>query len=166
MSYLNINRGSKSNKIVYAGIWRRLVATLIDFVLLLAFLIPVYLVIKGLPLTVAGVANHWAFNLVWLFSLVVFWATSGATPGKRLMNCKIVKINKDGTISDITWLTAGLRVLACIVSAVPIFIGFIWIAFDKNRRAFHDLILSTSVIIDEENYEDIGLDKLMAVFPK
>lgn len=160
------NQTSAAGQLVYAGFWRRLLATLIDFFLLLTFLLPLYLIIKGLPLSLSLVANHWAFNLVWFVGLIVFWSASGATPGKRLLNCKVVKINKDNTLSNLNFTTSLLRALAYIISAIPLYGGFIWIAFDKKKRAFHDMILKTAVIIDDENYEDIPLQTLMALFPK
>ncbi len=153
-------------QLVYAGFWRRLVATLIDFVLLLTLLLPLYLVVNGLPLTVSYITNHWIFNLLWFIGLIAFWGATGATPGKRLLNCKVVKLNNDNTISDISFVTALLRALGYIVSAIPVYLGFFWIGFDKKKRGFHDLMLNTVVIIDEENYDEIPLQTLMESFPK
>ncbi|MFV2060327.1 MAG: RDD family protein [Gammaproteobacteria bacterium] len=155
-----------AQQLVYAGFWRRLAATLIDFSLLLTLLLPVYLLVKGLPLTVSFISNHWAFNLTWFVALVIFWGVMGATPGKRLLNCKIVKINKDNSVSDINFVTALLRALAYIISAIPIYLGFFWIAFDNKKRGFHDLMLNTVVIIDDENYDQIPLKSLMEPFSK
>ncbi len=155
-----------AQQLVYAGFWRRFAATLIDFVLLLTLLLPVYVLVYGLPMTVSTISNHWSFNLIWFFALIAFWAGSGATPGKRLLNCKVVKINKNGSISDINLVTALLRALGYIISAIPIYLGFFWIGFDKKKRAFHDMMLNTAVIIDEENYDQIPLKTLMASFPK
>jgi uncharacterized RDD family membrane protein YckC len=152
--------------LVFAGFWRRLFATLIDFVLLLTLLIPIYLIVLGLPLTMSSISSHWIFNLLWFLGLIAFWSTMGATPGKRLLNCKVVKFNSDNTVSDISVSLAALRALAYIVSAIPIYIGFIWIGIDKNKRGFHDLILKTAVIIDQENYEEFSMSSLMSKFPK
>ncbi len=157
---------STVDPLVYAGFWRRLFATLIDFVLLLTLLIPIYLLIQGLPLTVSFVANHWVFNLLWFVSLIAFWSSTGASPGKRLLNCKVVKINKDNSISNLTVITAVLRALAYIVSALPIYFGFFWIGIDKKKRGFHDMLLHTAVIIDDENDEKKSIETLMALFPK
>ena len=159
-----VNQSGKSlvaSQLLYAGFWRRLFATLIDFILLLTFLIPVYLLIQGLPLTISFITNHWVFNLIWFLGLLSFWITTGATPGKRLLNCKVVKINKDNSVSSLNPTTALLRALGYIVSAIPLYLGFIWIAFDKRKRAFHDMMLNTAVIIDEENYEAIPIEILM-----
>ncbi len=155
-----------TDKLVYAGFWRRLLATLIDFVLLLTLLLPAYLLINGLPLGISFITNHWAFNLIWFISLILFWAVSGASPGKRLLNCKIVKINQDNTISDLDLRSAVLRALAYILSALPLYLGFLWIAFDKNKRAVHDIVVKTAVIIDEEDYEKHSIQSLLALFPK
>lgn len=155
-----------AEQLVFAGFWRRLFATLIDFILLLTLLIPAYLLISGLPMTVSFISNHWIFNLLWFVGLIAFWSASGATPGKRLLNCKVVKLNSDKTISNLTFKTAALRALAYIVSAVPIYLGFFWIGFNKRKRGFHDLIVNTAVIIDDESYEEIPIQNLMALFPK
>jgi len=113
-----------ASQLVFAGFWRRLFATLIDFVLLLTLLLPVYLVVQGLPLTMSFIANHWFFNLSWFLSLIVFWFATGATPGKRLLNCKVVKINNDNSVSDLNFITSLLRALGYIVSAIPVYLGF------------------------------------------
>ena len=154
------------SQLVYAGFWRRLFATLIDYILLITLLIPAYLLIQGLPVTISHISNHWAFYLTGFLCLIAFWVATGATPGKRLLNCKVVKVNKDNSISNLSFATAALRALAFIISAIPIYIGFIWIAFDKRKRAFHDMMLNTVVIIDDENYEEIPLESLMESFPK
>jgi len=155
-----------ATQLVFAGFWRRMGALLIDLTLLLTFLLPVYLLVYGLPVSFGTVLNHGLFLPLYSLYVILFLANSGATPGKRLLNCKVVKVNNDGSVSDINLTTALLRTFSYLISAFPFWIGFIWVGIDKDKRGFHDLILSTRVIINEENYEEIPIQSLMALFPK
>ncbi|GMR16913.1 MAG: RDD family protein [Gammaproteobacteria bacterium] len=142
----------------YAGFWRRLVATLLDYVLVLTLLLPFFLIYYRLPLSFQFVANHWLLNLVWFSGIILFWSLQGATPGKRLMHCKIV--HTDG-VTAISTKTALIRALLYVVSALPLFAGFIGIAFESRKRGFHDMLAKTVVLVDEENYDQQSLAELM-----
>jgi len=74
---------------------------------------------------------------------VIFWVWRGQTPGKMLMNIRVIRPDS----SDITFPVAFLRYLGYIISTVPLFFGFIWIAFDKQKQGFHDKIAGTFVVI-------------------
>src|SRR5439155_367292 len=43
-----------------------------------------------------------------------------------------------------------VRLLAYIVSALPLCLGFLWIAFDRRKQGWHDKIAGTVVIPDDE----------------
>ena len=42
--------------------------------------------------------------------------------------------------------TEFVRYFAYIVSFMPLYLGFIWIYFDKRKQGFHDKIAGTVVI--------------------
>ena len=80
--------------------------------------------------------------LVVLIYFVFFWTLLGYTPGKALLGLRVVR--QDGRP-----LSAGralLRYLAYWISAVPLFLGFIWILFDHQHEGWHDKIADTHVI--------------------
>ena len=81
--------------------------------------------------------------LVTVVYFAIFWVWRGQTPGKMVMEIKVVR--PDG--SNVTPLIALLRYLGYIVSAALLSIGFIWIAFDKQKQGFHDKIAGTFVVI-------------------
>lgn len=67
----------------------------------------------------------------------------GATPGKKLMGIKIVKI--DG--SKIDYSAAILRsVFGYTLSSAALSLGFLWVIWDKKKQGWHDKIASTVVI--------------------
>ena len=71
-----------------------------------------------------------------------FWVRSGQTPGKRLLHLKVVR--RDG--QPLSWGTAIARYLGYIVSALPLYLGFLWILWDRNKQGFHDKIAGTVVV--------------------
>jgi uncharacterized RDD family membrane protein YckC len=82
------------------------------------------------------------FSLVVLVYYMYFWTVLGYTPGKFLLGLKIVR--KDG--SKITLGRSFLRFIGYWISAIPLFLGFIWIIFDRRRQAWHDKLAGTQVI--------------------
>lgn len=72
-----------------------------------------------------------------------FWTRqNGQTPGKRIMNLRVVKA--DGTqLSDVD---AFIRALGYYVSGMIFALGYIWALFDDQNRTWHDIMAGTRVI--------------------
>ena len=90
------------------------------------------------------------FILLFLLTFIIalayfpfFWARSGQTPGMRPFGLYVVRDNDGGRISS---GQAILRLFGMWVSAIPLYLGFIWIFIDARRRGWHDLIAGTVVI--------------------
>jgi len=132
--------------IAFGGFWIRFAAYIID----------------GLILTLIGIVLGVMFGVVFrssvdaaqgllsLISLVVSigyfvwsWVRSGSTPGMNLLGLRVVRDADGGPIS---WGRALLRYLGIVISTLALFIGLIWVAFDKRKRGWHDLIAGTVVI--------------------
>ena len=73
--------------------------------------------------------------------LVAFWATIGQTPGKWLLGIKIVSVEGAGRL---TVGRAVVRLIGYIVSALPCYLGFLWI-LGPQRRGWHDRLAGTAV---------------------
>ena len=78
---------------------------------------------------------------------VFFIGKFGATPGK--MACSIKVINADG--SKVSYLKALGRVFAYFLSGLILGIGYIMAAFDDEKRALHDRICNTRVILKKKD---------------
>jgi uncharacterized RDD family membrane protein YckC len=72
----------------------------------------------------------------------VMWKTRGSTIGGSVFDLRVVRL--DGRPID--WETAIVRALSCFLSMVVVGLGFIWIAFDGNKQAWHDKIAGTVVV--------------------
>ena len=158
------------NDIKYAGFWIRFVASFADTLFLA---LPVAIVIYFLSdgnwfdfsqyqqnIQMALVGNTNALNsqpqtsLKWelLFEIsvlvvtMIFWKRwRGATPGKKLVHIKIVDSK---TFQDIDNKQAITRSIGYIVSTLAFLIGFLMVAFRKDKRGLHDLLADTVVIYD------------------
>jgi uncharacterized RDD family membrane protein YckC len=88
------------------------------------------------------------FFFVTLVYFMFFWSLLGYTPGKFLLGLKIVR--RDG--SKLSLGRSFLRFFGYWVSAVPLFIGFIWIILDRRRQGWHDKLADTQVIYTEKKH--------------
>jgi uncharacterized RDD family membrane protein YckC len=71
-----------------------------------------------------------------------FWSLVGFTPGKAVLGLRVVK--RDGV--KISFFRALLRFFMYWISAIPLFLGFLWVLWDPKRQAWHDKIAGTQVL--------------------
>jgi uncharacterized RDD family membrane protein YckC len=79
----------------YVGFWWRVVASLIDTVLLAIVTLPVLGMVYGTDYWLDGAAIKGPVDFVvsWLLPavvIIVFWASKGATPGKLAIGARVV----------------------------------------------------------------------------
>ena len=134
----------------YAGFWIRVAASLIDTVLLVAIIYPPLYAIYGKdyfdPEVTGFIAGPADFLISWIFpavAVVLFWISRQATPGKMAFSLRIVDANTGGKLSV---RQSVVRYLGYYVSAIPLCLGLIWIAFDKRKQGWHDKLAHTLVI--------------------
>ena len=160
------------NEVRYAGFWIRFIASFMDTLFLA---LPVGIIIyflsdgnwfdfsqyqQSIQMAMSGNANalvsqpqtslKWEllFAMAVLIVTVVFWKKwKGATPGKRFVHIKIVDAKTFGEIDNKQAIT---RSFGYIASTLFFLIGFIMVAFRKDKRGLHDLLAQTAVIYDEE----------------
>ena len=72
----------------------------------------------------------------------MMWKLRGSTVGGIVFDLQVVRL--DGREMD--WSTAIVRALGCFLSLAVAGIGFLWIAFDPGKQAWHDKIAGTAVV--------------------
>ena len=137
---------------VYAGFWMRFGATIIDSVLISVITIPLLVAVYGAEyfLIESFIAGAWDLIISWILpavAVILFWVYRAATPGKFWLNIRIIDARTGGKLSVVQSI---IRYLAYFVSTLPLLLGFIWVAFDKRKQAWHDKIANTLVIIDTD----------------
>ena len=95
--------------------------------------------------------------------VVLLWLRFGATPGKQLLDCVIVDARSGRPLKT---GQAILRYIGYYVSMLPLFLGFLWIAWSSRKQGFHDYIAGTVVIHKAEHHQDPEADKSIEAFLK
>jgi len=75
--------------------------------------------------------------------LVIPWAGSGATPGKKILH---LQITRDDGPAPLGYGKALLRILGYAISSLILGIGFLMALFTPDKKALHDMIAGTRVI--------------------
>jgi uncharacterized RDD family membrane protein YckC len=151
---LNIqaSRAASLDEIVeYAGFWRRLLAVLIDSILLLCFTMPLLGAIYGWDYFLESrslIPNGTELIISYLLpalATIVFWKTRQATPGKMLLSMKIVDAETGGAMS--AGQAVG-RFFGYFVSTLVFLLGYLAIAFDPRKQSWHDKLAGTVVVVN------------------
>jgi uncharacterized RDD family membrane protein YckC len=131
-----------AGEMIYAGFWIRVGAKLIDWII--GTIVSVALGFAA-GLVGARQAQLIANILAWGFAVTYvtyFLGKYGATPGK--MACGLKVLRPDG--ETLSYGRAFGRFFAEILSAMILCIGYLMIAFDKEKRGLHDRICDTRVV--------------------
>jgi uncharacterized RDD family membrane protein YckC len=104
--------------------------------------------VLGLPdaLQTIAIACGGALYVVWTVGyFVVFWSTTGQTPGSRLMRIRVAS----ATGATVRPRRALLRFVGLTLAALPLFAGFLLILVDLRRRGLHD-VLARTIVVDAD----------------
>lgn len=137
---------------VRATLPRRLGALLYDGMLLLAVLMVATALF--LPLTGGEAIDPQAdplLELLYRLTLVLlivgfnglFWTRRGQTLGMQSWRLRVER--EDGRL--LTWADTLRRLAWAVLSLAPLGLGYLWIAFDPERRAWHDRLSGTRVVV-------------------
>lgn len=149
---------------IYGGFWIRLLAHIIDHIILGAVAAPLFFV-TVLPsiiriaqqadrdqepspemiitiISSAFVYIALAFVGQWLYEALLTSSSWQATIGKRILHLKVV----DEAGNRISFGRATGRFFAKILSSMFMCIGFIMIAFTDRKRGLHDMLAGTLVV--------------------
>jgi uncharacterized RDD family membrane protein YckC len=139
---------SPEEELEYVGFWLRTWASIIDSVLLLLVVVPLALAIFGAERLGSGVEisglPYYVLNYALPAAVVVaFWHYRQATPGKIFIGARIV----DATTGGPTTMRQNVvRYLAYFLSIFFLFLGFLWVAFDRRKQGWHDKLAGTVVV--------------------
>ena len=133
----------------YGGFWIRLVAYIIDSILLSFAGAVIGGIFGGAAVIADGDANSISVGsgllglvIAWLYFALLESSERGATVGKMAMGLRVVTDQGQ----RLSFMNATGRYFAKIISALIFCIGFIMIAFTDRKRGLHDMIAGTLVI--------------------
>jgi uncharacterized RDD family membrane protein YckC len=141
--------------VAYGGFWIRVVAAIIDTVLVRIVVTPIGLVFGGLglaggtflpghvPLAImgGGVTFIVALFASWLYEAFMESSSYQGTLGKMIFGLKVVDLNGN----RISFQRATGRHFAKWLSAMILLIGYIMVGLTERKQGLHDLIAETLV---------------------
>lgn len=140
----------------YAGFISRLLAFSVDIIIIVVVLIFAGWMLNTLSTlfqldilsSIATIFQIWVTSIiVILFSAgyyIFFWTLIGRTPGKLLLGLRVVSRNG----RPITFWQAVRRYVGYYVSALALYIGYLWVLIDNRRQGWHDKIAGTYVVYE------------------
>jgi uncharacterized RDD family membrane protein YckC len=140
----------------YGGFWIRLVAYLLDSVVVG---IPLGIVLGYIQFDIAfttdvhdGHPDQWAVTalpiveaiaVVLVIAYFVFFWSRGATLGMKALKLRLLDARTGDTIGV---GRAVLRVVGQSLAASVCYLGLLWVAFDSRKQGWHDKIAKTVVV--------------------
>lgn len=156
---------SRSKKVHEASFGDRLLANIIDLVLIIVISVISFNIFLSSNLDSANsvysanlletIKTYPQLNLFFLIAsillfisflsiyyLILWVAGGGQTIGFRILKLKVIRDNK----KNLNYPLAILRFATSIFSTLFLFLGFFYILFNKKCKTWHDYICQTSVI--------------------
>ena len=120
-----------------ASFGRRLVGSLIDGILVGTVTTILRVAIHGGP----GVLLEFAIGAAYF--TVLIGSSRGQTLGQMALGIRVIDFSSGGPIG---YGRAFVRWLVSIVSAIPCFLGYFWMLWDKEKQCWHDKAANDVVV--------------------
>jgi uncharacterized RDD family membrane protein YckC len=119
-----------------AGFWRRLAGVLIDGIIVS---IPAYILQPHNQTGRSGISA--LIGLV--YATLMIGSSRGQTVGQMALGIRVIDFNTGGSIG---YGRALIRWLMSIVSAIPCFLGYFWMLWDKEKQCWQDKVANDVVV--------------------
>lgn len=126
----------------YVGFWWRVLTFIIDSILISFLLLPLLSFALGDPMgtSTPGIVLQLVLPAV---AFVAFWSARSTTPGKMAIGAEIVDADTGAKPSVRQCI---IRYIGYYVATIPLFLGLVWVAFDKRKQGWHDKLANTVVV--------------------
>jgi uncharacterized RDD family membrane protein YckC len=148
-----VRRSPRAERPIYGGVATRAIALATDAALATVLFMAVVGITALIGSLVGGLRPEWlvgallsvGWSLVAGAYFVLFWTSTGQTPGMRLMRVRV-----RGPAGENPSIGRSLiRLVGLVLAIVPLFAGFIPVLFTERRRGLPDFLAGTVVLYDE-----------------
>ncbi|AOT08903.1 RDD family protein [Pseudoalteromonas luteoviolacea] len=144
----SIDSQQGNEKYCFVGFWPRFWASMVDTIVIVLITLPLAHLVYGEAFwgsgRVAPLESDFLISYILpLVVVILFWLYKSATPGKMVIDAKIVDVK---TGANLTTKQSLIRYIAYYVSLIPLGIGFLWVAWDPKKQGWHDKVAGTVVI--------------------
>jgi uncharacterized RDD family membrane protein YckC len=124
-----------------SGFWRRAAALIIDGIIVGVVFSVLFVLLKGVGYAIGFILDAGYFTYF-------EGGPTGQTPGKRVMGIRVIDFDGGGPIG---YGRGFIRFLGRIVSAIVLYIGYLWMLWDKESQCWQDKFANT-VVVPESSY--------------
>jgi uncharacterized RDD family membrane protein YckC len=120
-----------------AGFWQRFFAALIDGILLA--------IVNFIIGRIVSHGGYYALSTIidWAYFTALEGSERGASVGKMALGIRVLDFERGGRLG---YGRALIRTVAKILSTIPIFLGYLWMLWDREKRTWHDKIAGAVVV--------------------
>ena len=128
-----------------AGFLLRVSALTIDEIILITI---TYILMQVIKRYISANLIHSLWSIILFYEILdynyytLFWFFGGQTPGKKIMKTKLIKVDE----STFTYKDAFIRYWTWMIGVSLLGIGYFWIAWNKNKQGWNDIVAKTFVI--------------------
>jgi uncharacterized RDD family membrane protein YckC len=125
-----------------SGFWRRFGAVFIDGILLS--------IVTAILIEILHGAGGYAIGVIVAVSYYTYFegGPTGQTLGKRALGIRVIDFDSGASIG---YSRAAIRYVTSILSALIIYIGYLWMLWDREKQCWHDKT-ANSLVVPESAY--------------
>lgn len=143
---------ARTERPTFGGVATRATALAADAALTVVFYMATVGIVSMIAALVGGLRPEWLVGVLlgvgWILVVggyfVLFWSTTGQTPGMRLMRVRVR--GPSGASPSVG--RSVVRLVGLVIAIIPFFAGFIPVLFTERRRGLPDLLAGTVVVYD------------------
>ena len=148
-----VRRPPRSERPIYGGVATRAIALATDAALTIVLFMSVVGIAALVASLVGGLRPAWLAGALlasgWMLVVgtyfVLFWSTTGQTPGMRLLRLRV-----RGLAGETPSIGRSLvRLVGLVLAIGPMFAGFVPVLFTERRRGLPDFLAGTVVLYDD-----------------
>ena len=120
-----------------AGFWPRLGAVIVDAIVVIGVYLFCFLVLSESLAALILLVGSFVYYIYFEGS------ASGQTLGKRALGIRVIDRNTGGPIG---YWRAFVRYIGRIISSLPLYLGYLWMLWDKDKQTWHDKFVNSIVV--------------------
>jgi uncharacterized RDD family membrane protein YckC len=120
-----------------AGFWRRLGGAIVDGIILGIVGAILEAALKG------AVGDAFAVLVGFAYFTLFVGSAGGQSPGMRVAGVRVISSDGGGSIG---YRRALIRAASAYISALILFLGFLWMLWDKEKQCWHDKLAGDFVV--------------------
>jgi uncharacterized RDD family membrane protein YckC len=119
-----------------AGFWQRFGAYILDGIVVGIPFVILFLALKGVGYGIGILLDIAYFTYFW-------GGPTGQTLGMKALGIRVIDASTGGPIG---YGRAFIRYISMILSSIPIYLGFFWMLWDREKQTWHDKLAGTVVV--------------------